>query len=221
MARRADKEKAIQLRLKGMSYSQIKQELGLSKSTLSGWLSEYPLSEKRIKELRDRNPRRIENYRNTMRRKREDRLNGVYEKARKDIGRLNKREVFLCGLFLYWGEGYKTAHMTTAIANTDPAILRFFVKWLKALDIPLGKVKVKIHIYKDMNRIETIKYWKKQLKLPAQCFGQVYVKESKLSNLSYKNGFGKGTCNIIVYNRDLNEYVLMALRYFQKELSKL
>jgi len=69
MARRLDKEKAIKLRLEGQSYSQIKAELGVSKSTLSGWLGDYPLSSERINELRAHSFKRIERYRNTMQRK--------------------------------------------------------------------------------------------------------------------------------------------------------
>ena len=74
MARRKDKERAIKLRLKGLSYSQIKEKIGLSKSTLSNWLSAYPLSEKRIRELRDWNPRKIERRRNTKAENRRKRL---------------------------------------------------------------------------------------------------------------------------------------------------
>ena len=104
MARKLDKQKALEMRSKGMSYSQIKEKLGVSKSTLSGWLYDMPLSPKRIRELQADSPIRIEKYRNTMRAKKEVRLKGVYEKVRKDIGKLSKRDLFLAGMFLYWGE---------------------------------------------------------------------------------------------------------------------
>ena len=65
MARKEDKQKAITMRKKGMSYSQIKEKLNVSKSTLSGWLYNMPLSEKRIRELQADSPVRIEKYRNT------------------------------------------------------------------------------------------------------------------------------------------------------------
>ena len=80
MARKEDKQKALIMRKGGMSYSQIKEKLGVNKSTLSGWLQNLPLSKKRIRELRDNNPVRIERYRNTMRAKKEDRLKEVYKK---------------------------------------------------------------------------------------------------------------------------------------------
>jgi transcriptional regulator with XRE-family HTH domain len=95
MARPKDKSRAIDLRKKGMSYSQIKAELGISKSTLSGWLCDMPLSEKRIRELRDFNPMRIERCRNTKLRNRRSRLLNVYQKVSRDIGKINNRELFI------------------------------------------------------------------------------------------------------------------------------
>ena len=74
MARREDKQKVLEYRKEGFSYSQIKEKLKVSKSTLSGWLCDMPLSEERIRELQADNPIRIERYRNTMRTKREARL---------------------------------------------------------------------------------------------------------------------------------------------------
>ena len=119
MTRIKEKNKAIQLRKKGLSYSQIKTELGISKSTLSGWLYNMPLSEKRIKELNSDNPMRIERYRNTMLKKREGRLEKVFNNVSKNIGKLNNRELLLAGLFLYWGEGGKVSKYMTTFSNTD------------------------------------------------------------------------------------------------------
>jgi len=89
------------LRKQGKSYSQIKKILKVSKSTLSLWLRNYPLSKQIIRELRDWNEQRIEKFRNTMRKKREERLKEVYKSQKKIISPLNKREFFLAGLFLY------------------------------------------------------------------------------------------------------------------------
>ena len=60
MAHTELKTKAITMRLSGMSYSQIKEVVPVSKSTLSVWLENYPLSQERIRELRDLSPKRIE-----------------------------------------------------------------------------------------------------------------------------------------------------------------
>lgn len=212
MARRKDKEKAIKLRHKGYSYSQIKDELGISKSTLSGWLAPYPLSKERIRQLRDISPKRIESYRNTMARKRELRLDSVFEKVKKDIGKLSDRDLFLIGLVLYWGEGSKTERSTTALSNTDPAMLKFFLLWLKLLNVPKNKICFNLQIYSDMNKDKEVRYWLKELGLPKSSLRTVRIKNSKFSGITYKNGFGHGTCHIRIYNRDLKEYILMGLR---------
>ena len=79
--------------------------MGISKGTLSYWLRDYPLSRERINELRAWNERRIEKFRETMRRKKETRMATVYDNMKKEILPLNKRELFVAGLLLYAGEG--------------------------------------------------------------------------------------------------------------------
>ena len=88
------KEKAIKMRLQGMSYSQIREKLKVSKSTLSTWLEKYPLSKEKIRELRDWNPQRIENCRNTKLKKRQKKLEDVYNMISLEIGTLSKRDLF-------------------------------------------------------------------------------------------------------------------------------
>src|SRR3989344_1149266 len=95
----SNREKAMGLRKQGMSYSQIKQRLGVSKSTLSYWLRDYPLSDKRIRELRDWNEKRIERYRETRRRQREKLLSDIYKEVKKDVLPLSKHDLLVTGLF--------------------------------------------------------------------------------------------------------------------------
>ena len=71
MARFRDHAKALILRKQGKSYSQIKTILKVSKSTLSLWLRDYPLSRQRIRELRDWSEQRIEKCRETKRKKKD------------------------------------------------------------------------------------------------------------------------------------------------------
>ena len=85
MAKPKLRDKAIKLRKQGKSYSQIKQEVDVSKGTLSRWLQDYPLSEKRLRELRDHNPKRIEKFRKTMREKRQSDFDDFFcESQRRD-----------------------------------------------------------------------------------------------------------------------------------------
>lgn len=212
MARRKDKEKAIRMRLKGASYSQIRASLSVGKGTLSEWLRGYPLSENRIRELRGRNPKRIESFRNTMARKREVKLKKAYEEAKLSIRKLSKRDLFIAGLFLYWGEGDKNGN-TFSVSNTDPNMMRLFMKWSRALGIREDKFRVVLHIYSDMDEDKERNFWSDVLKIPIKNFRKTYVKDSTLTGLTYKNGFKHGTCMVRVYDKKLVSFILMGIKY--------
>lgn len=75
MVKREERARALRLRRQGKSYSQIKKEIGVSKSTLSCWLRTYPLNKKQIEKLmklRATSEVRIERYRETMRKKKRE-----------------------------------------------------------------------------------------------------------------------------------------------------
>jgi hypothetical protein len=213
MARLKEKQKAIGLRKEGRSYSQIKEILKVGKGTLSAWLKDYPLSEERIRELRDFNEKRIERCRETKRKKKELRLNDFYKQEKSKIFPLNKKELYLAGLFLYWGEGAKTCEARLTISNTDPSIIKFFMFWLeKYWKVPREKLKVQMHFYVDMDIAKEINFWSKELNISKKQFIRPYIKESFIKKINHKRGFGHGTCNLTVGDARLSERVLAGLK---------
>lgn len=221
MARIKDKNKAIELRKREMSYSQIKSKLGVNKSTLSGWLSGMPLSEKRIRELTSHNPMRIERYRNTMRSKKDARLNLIYKEVSKDIGLLSKRDFFIAGLFLYWGEGGKVNKSMVSFTNTDPDMIKYFIKWVTTcLKVKKERLYVILHLYKDMNIKDSIDFWSKEIDIKIEQFKKPYIKDSKITGLTYKSGFGKGTCTVRLNDKKEMDYVLLGLKYLRNIINK-
>ncbi len=212
MARRKDKQQALKLRGEGKSYSQIKSIIKVSKSTLSYWLRDFPLPEARIRELRDWNEQRIERYRQTRRKTREDRLNKTYFEQKKVIFPLSKRDLFIAGLFLYWGEGSKTRTGELQVANTDPAVPEFFIYWVtEFLKLEKSKIKVHLHLYSDMNTEQEKDFWSKSLNIPKNQFIKSYIKVNS-SQLINRGTFGHGTCTIKVANARVSEEVIMGLK---------
>ena len=214
MTKRKDKEKqrAIKMRLSGASYSEIMRKINVSKGSLSNWLQAYPLSEKRTRELRDNNPRRIEKFRKTMRAKKEAKQEIEYKRAKKDIGKLSKRDIFIAGLFLYWGEGLKSGDSITALSNTDIEMIEFFIKWLNNIGVKKGDLKIRLHLYSDMNVSREEKWWSKKLNIPISQFRKSYVKKSRKCDITWKNPSQHGTCDVIYGSRKINDYVLMSLK---------
>jgi hypothetical protein len=205
MTKVLEKRKALELRMLGKSYGQIRQELGLSKSTLSAWLRKYPLTQEQISLLNGSNQARIEKYRQTMRLKRDKRLKRQYNEVKKKLLPFSKRELFIAGLFFYWGEGGKTERGAVTISNTDPAVLKFSLLWMReALDIPKEKIKVLLHLYNDLVIEEEMEFWGETLHIPRSQFVKPYIKKSKRVDLDEK-GFGHGTCNLRVCNTIIKE----------------
>ncbi len=215
MALHQKKARALQMRTRGATYSQIKQELQVSRSTLSLWLRSMPLSDERMRLVRNMNAGRIERYRETRRRTREARWEKVFDLVKNEIGTLSKREVLLAGLFLYWGEGGKTDWTVTVLSNTDPAMLKFFIQWLLLLGVEKKKIRVRLHLYKDMDVRKETEFWSRVLSLPKSSFRKPHIKHSKRENITYTIKYPHGTCDVIFGNRDVAEYVQMGLKYLQ------
>lgn len=216
MARIIERQKAIELRKAGKTYGQIKSELGIAKSTLSDWLSQYPLSEEQLKFLEQNRKYSkqvaAEKNRITKRRKREARINTAYQKEKIRWGSLSKRELELAGIFLYWGEGTKLMKGPIIISNTDPKVIKFSLYWMiRGLEIPKNKLKVTLHLYNDMDIQKEMEYWSKQLRLPLSQFSKPYIKKSTRVNIDHK-GYGHGTCALLVSNVLLKEKIMMAIK---------
>lgn len=215
MALRKLKEKALEMRRSGMSYSQIRAVVKVSKSSLSLWLKDMPLSDVRIRELRDFSAVRIEKCRNTKAKKKQDRLAAVFKKVSIDIGKLSDREIFLCGLFLYWGEGAKTSESVTALTNTNPNMIKFFVNWYGILGVEKSRLKFRLQLYADMDIQRETLFWSTHLEVPLSQFSKPHMKKSNLIGQTYKVGFGHGTCTVSFNNNEMYMYVKSALLFMQ------
>ena len=119
------------------------------------------------------------------------------------------------GLFLYWAEGGKTRSSTIVLTNTNPTMVIFYIKWLELLKVPKDKLKINLHLYSDMNIKEKVRFWSKTLKIPETQFRKPYIKKSESSSITYKNGFGHGTCCVVYENKPMCDYVLMSLKNIQ------
>ncbi|HEU0085738.1 MAG TPA: hypothetical protein VFQ59_02150 [Candidatus Paceibacterota bacterium] len=187
---------------------------------MSNWLSCFPLSLERIRELRDNSPIRIKNYKNTVKIRNKNHIDKVYKKVSKDIGLFSKRDLFIAGMFLYWGEGTKTQEAMVTLTNTNPAMLKLYIKWLGLFNVRRKDLKVKLHLYSDMNINESVIFWSKELRIPINQFCKPYIKKSSLKSISYKKGFGKGTCSVIFGSKPLWEYIMFGLKYIGEVCNK-
>ena len=132
---------------------------------------------------------------------------------------LTKRDLFIAGLFLYWGEGTKRSEARLALSNTNPAAIRFFIKWLEeSFSVSRGKVKIYLHLYKNMSIKKEISFWSKTLSISKKQFTKPYIKKGNSDRINYKSGFGHGTCNAMVGDARLYERVLANLKAIENDI---
>lgn len=225
MARVKERQKVIELRRKGKTYSEIERMLGIPKSTLSDWLTNFPLTEEQLKAVEMSSIRNkgagIEKCRITKQKKREIRLNGIYQEEAKNLLPLSKRELYLIGLFLYWGEGLKDIKGSLSLSNTDPKVIKFYLYWLiKSFNISKEKVKVLIHLYEDMDIERSLSFWSREIHIPVSQFSRPYIKKSRRTDIDQK-GFGHGTCNLVLSDVRLKEKVIVGIKVISDQYADL
>ena len=102
---------------------------------------------------------------------------------------------------------------TVCLTNSNPSVLKFFISWLILLGVDTSKLKIRLQIYADMDQRKMMEYWSNTLNIPISQFDNPQIKKSNQANLTYRNGFGKGTCTVIYNNRALGEYVLSGIQF--------
>ncbi len=81
----------------------------------------------------------------------------------------------IAGAMLYWAEGNKTH--STALANSDPALLIFYISWLKnILKIQPTQLTAQIHLHEGQNDGDEKLFWSKLTGIPLDNFHKTYYK---------------------------------------------
>ena len=216
------RQKAIDMRIDNeASYSEIRKKLGVAKSTLSYWLREYPLSAKRIGELRKsgwvKGEASREKYRNTMREKKEKIRESVYQREREKFCNLSQETLYVAGLMLYSAEGgKKDAHRIT-LANTDISIILFFIKWVQMFfDIEVGQLRFQLHLYENMNIGREEQFWRNSFlgKVKKSQFYKTQIRSLKAGSFTYSGSHNHGTCSVFVSSTEKKVKLIESIRAF-------
>jgi len=64
------------------------------------------------------------------RKKRRQNIREADNKARDKIGIVSSRDIYMVGLGLYWGEGYKKGNQEFGFTNSDQRMIKFYINWL-------------------------------------------------------------------------------------------
>lgn len=204
---KADEQKrAIGFRKKGLTYNEILKRVPVAKSTLSLWLREVGLAKRQRQRLTEK--RKAAQLRGgaARRKQRLDAISAILKSSGLDIGTLNKKELWMIGVALYWAEGGKEKMYANAIgidfSNTDPKMIHFFIQWLtKCCNIPTSRIyaHLYIHEYQRSNADKAVKYWSSSGGLStSQVTGVYFKRHNPKSNRHNYNEKYYGTLRVRV-----------------------
>ncbi|MEX0672772.1 MAG: hypothetical protein WDZ82_03535 [Candidatus Paceibacterota bacterium] len=195
------KEKALLLRQSGNSIRDIEVKLGIPRSTLSGWFKDIKISKKHQDQLRKRWERGLVEARKKAtqwhKNEKEKRIAHAQKEAEEVFEKIDTtQETFLelSLALLYLGEGSKR-NGETALGNSDPFVLKFFIASLRKLyRIEDSQIRCELNIRADQDP-DTIKhYWSQQLKLPLKNFTTVSKDLRTKGSKTYS--YYKGVCHV-------------------------
>jgi len=182
-------------------------------------LREFPLTEEQIKELRKQGWKKgeasRERFRASMRKKRELKDREIYNKYQKRFAKLSKDTFFVAGLMLYLGEGGKRDYTRISLVNTDPKIIKFFIKWLiDFLNVDKGEIKIQLHLYENMDVEKEKRFWQKELRLKKKQFYRSSIRKLQRASFSYGESYRHGTCALYVLGVGKKRELTMAIQAF-------
>jgi transcriptional regulator with XRE-family HTH domain len=153
------REKARELRTRGLSYNEIVAQLGVSKSSVSLWVRDIPCP-KRFRYVH--NERRLEGLRKYNEARAAERT-AETGAAAAEIGELTERELLIAGAIAYWCEGTKSKPYRHAdrvvFMNSDPGLIRFFLRFLEAAGVDRDDLILRVCIHENADAEAAQRFW--------------------------------------------------------------
>jgi hypothetical protein len=216
------KNKAVSLRRRGKSLKDVEKILGIPRSTLSGWFRGIKLSESQRNALDKRKRKALVLSRiNAVawhNRQKAERLKKAENEALDTMCKLdiNDKSILELALaMLYLGEGFKNG--STGIGNSDPQLLRFFIKAMEKLyGFSRNSIKCNLHLRADQKPKLLKKYWSGILKIPINNFLAVSLDMRTLGRKTYKDY--KGVCILNFGNVAIQRKLLYLSRRFSEKI---
>ncbi len=189
------KRKANNLRRKGLTLEAIHTKIKVPVSSLSRWLKS------------EKSPRQSAYERVT------NEVDSTLRQA--TIGKNESR--ILCAL-IYWCEGGKSTNDSVAFTNSDPALVKAFLKLLRSgfqLDERKFRICMHLHDYHDERRQKN--YWSEATGIPQSQFTKTY---QKISSHRYSKKEYAGCIRIRYYDNNVARALLTLAQKFMAMVNK-
>lgn len=179
-----ERDQVIALRKKGYSYREILKEVPVSKSSISLWLKDSPLTDVEKKILSSRRNADISRWRlraAASRRVKWEKVNQeLYQVSKEEFDRYVGSPFFQLGLALYWAEGAKR-NTSFAFTNSDVEMVRIMIRWMETfLGVSKEDMHPRLYLHKPYAHENCEEYWAKFTGLPLSSFRKTIYKPTSL-----------------------------------------
>lgn len=185
--------------------NEIATLIGVSKASVSLWVRDVVLTRTQRNQLTARGFSKdaIEKRRLARIAKTNTLHLNILNKAKNDLQTISRRELWLLGTALYWGEGGKTKKSIVRLANSDPAVIRMTMRFFREIiSVPEEKFRCHVHTFSHLNVKKCERYWSQITKVPLGRFYKTYSKPSVASQ-GKKDSLPYGTVQIYVCDTKL------------------
>lgn len=180
---------AVEMRTKGLSYSEIENQIHVPVSTLSYWLKKIKLTEDQKKKL---NEKRSEAIKRGLEKKifnNKKAIEEIKNNSAKSIKGISGKELWLMGITLYWRERLLNGNESdlrkgVKFTSSDPYLVKLFLKWLK----DIGRIEdeeIEFDIFLDARKRGSINeakaYWSDVTDFPESKLSRIYFQKTKTS----------------------------------------
>ncbi len=215
-----ERKLARRLRQQGRSVREIAKEVECSKSSISKWVRDIPLTTRQIERLKsnqDRGRAKAANHPNSPKH--------VWAKIRNDIADSAAKEIppkyslyilKVIGTVLYWGGGYKLGINMVNFSNSDPHMIGLMMQFFKKVcKVSSPKFRGVVHIHPHLDREKARRFWSRMSGIPLKQFHKTQLALSKASK-GKKDTLPLGTFRIVISDTRLQSRIKGWIRGIEK-----
>ncbi|MEX2007179.1 MAG: hypothetical protein WD992_00180 [Candidatus Levyibacteriota bacterium] len=179
----------------------------IPKTTVSLWTKNVPLTKEQSRILKDKTNRALQQGRvRAQKVNTEQRINKekqLFAKGESLTSKLTQNELFVVGVALYWGEGFKNKHEhRLGFCNSDPQMITFYISWLeKAIHVKkedlVARLTLNMSYQEKEKKIES--YWSDITEIPLNQFTRPFYQHSQWKK-QYKTDEYHGVLRVHVKN---------------------
>ena len=206
------RDQARELRLAGLTYPEIAQKLGVSKSSVSLWVRDLPAPD-RVQRASDHARRMGRAYWDAENARRDAAREQTKCAAAEQVGALTAREMLLVGAALYWAEGSKdkpwSRRECLVFINSDVRVIETYLAWLDVLGIDEGRRSYRLSIHESADVAAAHEFWSAAVGIPVDRFLAPSLKRHNPQTVRLNVGADYHGCLIVRAARSRIEYQRM------------